>query len=123
VASQGFGEGERTLLDLLRPHVLIAYSNALRYSAALTKAGQASQHAAASAAATLDRLTKRQHEVLGLVSQGHTNHQIAHELGISIGTAKKHLEHILDRLDVHTRLAAASRYLAAPPTTEWLDTD
>jgi DNA-binding CsgD family transcriptional regulator len=119
----GFGERERTLLDLLRPHFLVAYSNARRYSAALGGAGQASQRAAA-AAAMLDCLTERQHEVLGLVSQGHTNHQIAHELDISAGTVKKHLEHILDRLDVHTRVAAASTYLAATriPTTERLDT-
>jgi DNA-binding CsgD family transcriptional regulator len=115
---QGFTEQDRTLLDLLRPHILIAYSNTLRHSTALTAAGSNSLRAA-SATAALGRLTERQREVLGLVSLGHTNHQIAHELGISIGTAKKHLEHILDRLDVHTRVAAAGHYLAAtpPPTT------
>jgi DNA-binding CsgD family transcriptional regulator len=109
---QGFSEHDRALLDLLRPHVLTAHSNALRYSAALEAAASDTGRTAAAAAA-LDRLTDRQREVLALVSDGRTNQQIAHELGISIGTARKHIEHILDRLDVHTRVAAASRYLAA----------
>jgi DNA-binding CsgD family transcriptional regulator len=110
----GFSEQERMLLDLLCPHIALAHSNALRYTAALAEARSTSEHSAAAAAA-LACLTERQHEVLGLVSQGHTNQQIAHELDISVATVKKHLEHILDRLDVYTRVAAASRYLAATP--------
>jgi DNA-binding CsgD family transcriptional regulator len=111
----GFSEPDRALLDLLHPHILTAHSNALRHHAALT-AARSDPLRAATATAALDRLTDRQREVLALVSDGRTNQQIALELGISIGTARKHIEHILDRLDVHTRVAAARRYLAA---THW----
>lgn len=109
----GFNEADRTLLDLLRPHILIAYTNAVRYSNALATSAD-SPHAT-TASAALERLTDRHREVLRLVSLGHTNQQIARELDISIGTAKKHLEHILDRLHLHNRLAAATLYLAAHP--------
>ena len=109
---QGFADPDRALLDLLRPHILNAHRNALRYSAAVTATGSDPERAA-SAAVALERLTARQREVLALVSHGQTNQQIALELGISLGTTKKHIEHILDRLHVHTRVAAASHYLAA----------
>jgi DNA-binding NarL/FixJ family response regulator len=106
----GFSASDRLLLDLLGPHIRTAYNNSLLYSAALA-AARSPAHAAAAAA--LERLTDRQREVLGLLSRGHTNDQIAYELGIRVGTTKKHVENIFERLEVHTRVAAAGRYLAA----------
>jgi DNA-binding CsgD family transcriptional regulator len=108
----GFSEQDRTVLNMLRPHLLVAYTNALRYSAALT-AATANSTRQRPTHTKVDRLTDRQLEVLGLVSRGHTNHQIAYELGVSVGTVKKHMEHILNRLDTPTRVAAAIQYLAA----------
>ena len=37
-------------------------------------------------------LTERQHQILSLVREGMTNQQVAHQLGISPGTVRKHLE-------------------------------
>jgi len=108
----GFSSSDRLILDLLAPHIRIAYDSALLYSAALASARSALARSS-SAAAAIERLTDRQREVLELVSLGHTNDQIAYRLGISVGTAKKHIEHILERLDVHTRVAAAREFLAA----------
>jgi DNA-binding CsgD family transcriptional regulator len=55
----------------------------------------------------LGRLTRREREVLGWVSRGKTNRQIATILSVSAGTVQKHLEHIYDKLGVRTRAAAA----------------
>lgn len=51
-------------------------------------------------------LTKREAEVLFLVTQGKTNQEIGILCGISWRTAQKHLEHIFDKLGVETRTAA-----------------
>jgi ATP/maltotriose-dependent transcriptional regulator MalT len=52
-------------------------------------------------------LSRREREVLELVSQGLTNKEIAALLFISTGTAKVHVHHILEKLGVHTRTEAA----------------
>jgi DNA-binding CsgD family transcriptional regulator len=54
-------------------------------------------------------LSPREVEVLALVMQGKTNLTIGEELGISVRTAQKHLEHIFLKLDVETRTAAVAR--------------
>ncbi|HSL75392.1 MAG TPA: response regulator transcription factor, partial [Candidatus Limnocylindrales bacterium] len=53
-------------------------------------------------------LTKREREVLALVSTGRTNRQIADELFISESTAGVHVSNILGKLGVATRTEAAS---------------
>jgi DNA-binding CsgD family transcriptional regulator len=52
-------------------------------------------------------LTPREAEVLFWVSQGKKNSAIAIILGVSTATVEKHLEHILAKLMVETRTAAA----------------
>ena len=51
-------------------------------------------------------LTGRQREIMGLVREGMTNQQVAHQLGISAGTVRKHLENSYSRLQVQSRVAA-----------------
>lgn len=53
-------------------------------------------------------LTARQREVVALVARGLTNAQIAEQLVISPATARAHVEHILDRLDLHSRAQIAA---------------
>lgn len=55
-----------------------------------------------------DVLTPRQQEVLELVREGHTNAEIARELGISHDGAKWHVSEIIGRLGVTTREEAAA---------------
>jgi DNA-binding NarL/FixJ family response regulator len=52
-------------------------------------------------------LSKREHEVLQLVTRGLSNLEIAWKLEISDNTVKIHLRHIFDKLKVQSRTAAA----------------
>ncbi|MBJ7446949.1 MAG: response regulator transcription factor [Brevundimonas sp.] len=55
----------------------------------------------------LERLTRREREVLMLVAQGLTNKAIARELGIGPGTVKVHVEKVIAKLNVVDRTQAA----------------
>jgi DNA-binding NarL/FixJ family response regulator len=48
------------------------------------------------------KLTPREQEILGLISQGYTNKEIAAALKISIKTVETHRAHITKKLDIHT---------------------
>jgi two-component system response regulator NreC len=50
-----------------------------------------------------DDLTIREREVLQLVAEGFTNHQIAEMLKLSIKTVKTHRLHLMQKLDLHDR--------------------
>jgi PAS domain S-box-containing protein len=54
----------------------------------------------------LPRVSPRELEVLGLLAQGHTPHDIAAVLGISRVTVRNHLTHVMEKLEVNTRLQA-----------------
>lgn len=58
-------------------------------------------------------LTRRESEILAYVAVGKTNSEIGIILGISWRTVEKHMEHILQRLGVETRTAAAASALKA----------
>jgi DNA-binding NarL/FixJ family response regulator len=57
---------------------------------------------------TGEHLTKREEEVLRLVSQGLSNRQIARTLWIAESTAKVHVHHVLEKLGVRSRTEAAA---------------
>ena len=54
----------------------------------------------------LASLTKREIEVLELVSTGHRNKEIAGHLGIREVTVEVHLRNVFTKLEVHDRTAA-----------------
>jgi len=56
-----------------------------------------------------DEVTSREREVLALVAAGHTNHEIAQELNIGIGTAKPHVARLLSKLDARDRVQLVIR--------------
>lgn len=56
-----------------------------------------------------DPLSERELEVIQLVSQGLSNHEIAGKLFISTGTVKRHVSNIYQKLDVHSRTQATER--------------
>jgi DNA-binding NarL/FixJ family response regulator len=59
----------------------------------------------------LSVLTEREREVLDLLAQGLTNKEMAEKLVITTNTVKRHLKAIFEKLDVHTRSAAAAKAL------------
>jgi LuxR family transcriptional regulator, maltose regulon positive regulatory protein len=58
------------------------------------------------AASDVDSLTPRELQVLELLAAGLSNREIARQLFISHSTAKVHVHHILEKLDVKSRLQA-----------------
>lgn len=58
-------------------------------------------------------LTRRERDVLAILSVGKSNAEIAALLAISPRTVQKHLEHIFEKLGVETRMSATLRALAA----------
>ncbi len=66
---------------------------------------------------TLDRLTAREHEVLALMAEGHSNSALAEHLSISERAVEKHIGSIFTKLDLppsaahHRRVLAVVTYL------------
>ncbi len=52
-------------------------------------------------------LTPREQEILDLIAKGYSNKLIAQKLGISVGTIKVHVKHVLKKLKLKTRVEAA----------------
>ena len=60
-------------------------------------------------------LTPREAEVLALVADGHSNPEIARELGLSLKTVQNHVSHVLAKLQVRDRTQAALRMRGLGP--------
>jgi DNA-binding NarL/FixJ family response regulator len=54
------------------------------------------------------RMTKREKEVIGLLSEGMSNKEIGQKAHISIYTVKSHIHNIMEKLALHTRLEIAN---------------
>ena len=50
-----------------------------------------------------DRLTQAEYRILKLLDLGFSNQEIAGRLGITVGTAKWHLHHLFEKLQVKSR--------------------
>ena len=95
--SRDFDERDLAALGLLRPHLARIR---MRWEDRRRSAG----------------LTRREIQVLELVSKGQTNAEVAARLVISRATVRTHLENIFEKLGVHTRTAAASRLFGRSDT-------
>ncbi len=54
------------------------------------------------------RMTKREKEIIGLVSEGLTNKEIARQLRVATYTVKSDVHNIMEKLALHTRLEVAN---------------
>jgi DNA-binding CsgD family transcriptional regulator len=63
-------------------------------------------------------LTPRERQVLACVAHGKTNREIPGILWITPNTVRKHLENVYSKLGVHTRTAAATRFIGVPDREE-----
>lgn len=82
--------------------------------AALRNVGRGAAHRSAEIAATLaamragPTITPRERSILELIAAGRANKEIAALLGIAEDTVKRHVSHILEKLDVHDRAQATA---------------
>lgn len=60
-------------------------------------------------------LSRREEEILALLSQGYANKEIAGQLHISFDTVRSHLKRIYEKLHVRSRTEAVARYLGNDP--------
>ncbi|HYH28126.1 MAG TPA: response regulator transcription factor [Actinomycetota bacterium] len=80
----------------------------------------------ADARARADRLTPRQVEILQLMADGFSSDRIAERLGISRQTLRTHVQNILTRLRVHSKLEAlayAIRYAKVRPSAPIMEAE
>jgi DNA-binding NarL/FixJ family response regulator len=54
------------------------------------------------------RLSTRENEVLGLIARGLSNQLIADELVISVRTVERHINHIYEKIGVHSKAQATA---------------
>lgn len=99
-SGRGFSDREALMLRLLRPHIHDVFLDAERRRRGIP------------------RLTRRECEVLQLAAGGYSNRDIADRLFISIGTVRKHMEHVFERTGARTRTAAAAIALPQPAATD-----
>jgi DNA-binding NarL/FixJ family response regulator len=64
-------------------------------------------------AAEMKNLTRREMEVLKLLTEGFSNKEIAERYSLSGGTVRWHLQHVYRKLHVHTRTEAALKFRSA----------
>jgi DNA-binding CsgD family transcriptional regulator len=95
--ARSFSERDRQIAMLLRPHLQEIWLDAERRRAGVPQ------------------LTPREWEVLALAAGGMPYAAIAGRLFISVGTVRKHMEHVRERLGVHSVAAAAAIALPRPP--------
>jgi DNA-binding NarL/FixJ family response regulator len=64
-------------------------------------------------ASDLEKLTKREQEVLALLAKGYLYKEIAATLAITLDTVRVHAKHIYEKLHVHSRMEAALKFLGS----------
>jgi DNA-binding NarL/FixJ family response regulator len=62
-------------------------------------------------ASEVEKLSKREQEVITLLAKGYHYREIGDSLGISLGTVRTHLQRIYEKLQVQTRTEATVKFL------------
>jgi two-component system nitrate/nitrite response regulator NarL len=77
--------------------------------AALLRAGRERSRQKAERERGKPKLTPREHDVLSLMAAAADAQQIADRLGITLNTARGHIQNVLEKLGAHSRLEAVVR--------------
>ena len=97
--------------SIISPEMMTKLVSAFRARPAAPSRGEASAPAPslgdAGAAEALSTLSPREREILLLIARGDANKVIARELGIAETTVKIHVQHILRKLGLSSRVQAA----------------
>jgi DNA-binding CsgD family transcriptional regulator len=100
-----FDDDDRDLLNAARPYLIQSYRNAVAFESLRGAVGTEALEVALRAAG----LTPREAAVMGLLSRGRSNADIATTLGISTRTAEKHVQNAFAKLGVTSRSRAAAK--------------
>lgn len=73
------------------------------------RGGRDGKNGSRSISVATHKLSQREQDILQLVAAGCSNQEIAASLVISLGTTKKHLEHIYEKLDARSRTQAVAK--------------
>ena len=68
-------------------------------------------HQIKSPASEVEKLTKREHEILALLAKGYLYKEIADHLGITLSTVRAHLHAVYEKLHVQSRTEAVVKFL------------
>jgi NarL family two-component system response regulator LiaR len=79
----------------------------LQLSQDLARRAMAGLYGLDDAPAPVERLTRRELDVLKCLAQGMSNEEIAQELTISVWTVSSHVHNLLDKLNLSSRTQAA----------------
>ncbi len=60
----------------------------------------------------MEKLTKREHEILVLLAKGYLYKEIADQLGITLSTVRAHLHTVYEKLHVQSRTEAVVKFLS-----------
>ena len=95
--------GESVVAEEMTGKLVAAYRDA----AAPRASAQAEPATTETPASRLDVMSRRELDILRCVARGQGNKEIARSLGIAEATVKIHVQHILRKLDVSSRVHAA----------------
>lgn len=82
--------------------------NALRHAASLRRGEMPAAGGTGASAPDTGRLTRREMDVLRALALGHTTRQICAELGIGQNTVRTHVQNLIAKLHVHSRIEAVA---------------
>jgi PAS domain S-box-containing protein len=111
VVVRGPRPSQYTLIHILRPVAHRAQAEQERPYGGRERLAQDSpppSHVVAESEPVAQRLTSRELEVLHHLARGKDNREIADTLFISVATVRSHVQHILGKLDVHSKLEAVA---------------
>lgn len=104
--------GEDTVAQEMTSKLVAVYRGAAAASppaagAVAAVAGVPTADPACGEDARIDQLSPRERDILRRIACGSSNKEIARDLGIAVTTVKIHVQHVLRKLDVNSRVQAA----------------
>jgi DNA-binding NarL/FixJ family response regulator len=60
----------------------------------------------------MEKLTRREHEILVLLAKGYLYKEIGEQLGIALSTVRAHLHTVYEKLHVQSRTEAVVKFLS-----------
>lgn len=66
---------------------------------------------------SIERLSRREAEVLDQLAKGYVNKEIADNLSLSVETIRSYLKNIYEKMHVHSRSEAVAKYITGREST------